>query len=337
MLSQFRHEFIHKRWKHKPGLVPWVLARPTLLFLAVMRFLPSGFVLAMADALGRVAWLSGRRRKIGRDHLQQAMPHLSARERDAVLKKSCGHLGRAAVETMIVLNRLRGPQHEQSVHVRPDGIASLPVDGLTPDGSALLPRITFEEGARELLEAQRGQGTVFIGAHLGAFEIMGAVAGVLGLHPAFPMRFPNNHYVGEALLRGRHGWGNKLIPRKGAVRKMVAHLSEGHCVMLATDQSAHHRPLDVNWFGRPAPTERAAAQMAIRLGKPLVVVWCTRKEKHSHWHVGAEWVEPAGERREASDAAVLDLCERTHRALERAILTAPEQYLWIHDRFRITK
>ena len=221
---------------------------------------------------------------------------------------------------MIVLDRLRANS-----------------DSAKPSGEALLPRIAFEPGSRELLEAQLGQGTVFIGAHLGAFEVMGAVAGVLGLHPAFPMRFPNNHYLGQSLLRGRHGWGNQLIPRKGAVRKMVAHLAKGHCVMLATDQSAHHRPLGVTWFGREAPTERAAAQMAIRLGKPLVVVWCTRTERHGYWRVGAEQVEAAGERREASGAAVLDLCERTHRALERAILTAPEQYLWIHDRFRITK
>jgi KDO2-lipid IV(A) lauroyltransferase len=288
-------------------VIPWLFYQPTRLLVATLTLLPSRWMFAVARGIARMAWWSPRRRRVGRFHIGKALPELPAKERDRILKASCGHLGQEAAEVLIYSKSLR---------------------------EGFLGHVDFEPGARETLEAVRGQGAVLIQAHLGGFELGGGAIGQMGLEPAFPMRMPNNYYLGRDLVEGRAGWGVTLLPRKGAVRKMMGHLRTGGCVVLATDQNAHHAPLFVDWFGHPAATERAAASLVLKLGTPLVVFWCLRAEQDGRWRLGCEQLEAGGPRRAAEDAAVVALNERIHRCLEGVIRAHPEQYLWIHDRYR---
>lgn len=298
---------IRRRWKGKPGIVPWLLYQPTRLLVATLAVLPSHWMFGIARTIAGLAWWSPRRRRVGRFHIAQALPQVPPQERDRILKASCGHLGQEAAEVLIYSKSLRG---------------------------GFLDHVDFEPSAREILDGLKGKGAVLIQAHLGGFELGGGAIGQMGLEPAFPMRMPNNYYLGRDLVDGRAGWGVTLLPRKGAVRRMMAHLKGGGSVVLATDQNAHHAPIFVPWFGHPAATERAAASLVLKLGTPLVVFWCLRDGKDGRWRLGCEQLEIGGTRRPAEDEAVLDLNLRIHHSLERVIRENPEQYLWIHDRYR---
>jgi KDO2-lipid IV(A) lauroyltransferase len=297
---------MRRRYKHRTGVVPWLLFQPQRAFLALLGLLPESALMRVADGVGRLAWWSPRRRRAGREQIGRALPTLAARERDRLLKRSCGQLGRAAAETMVASRRW-------------------PAD--------LLPRIDFVDGARERLETLRGRGAVVVQAHLGAFEVGGAVLGQLGLDPAFPMRRPNNEYLARRLEEARRSWQVTVIPRQGAVRTMLKHLRGGGSVILASDQNAHHAPLFVDWFGHPAATERSSVRLARRLDAPLVVSWCLRTAEVGRWKVGMEEIPlpPTTGDEDQDDRATLDA---VHARLEEAILAAPEQYLWIHDRYR---
>ena len=298
---------MRRRWKRQPGVIPWLLYQPMRLFVGILRLLPAAWMFGIARVTARLAWFSSRRRRVGRFHIAQAFPNLSAKERDVILKNSCGQLGQGAAEVLIYNQTLR--------------------DGF-------LDRIHFEDGAFARFESMKGKGAVMVQAHFGAFELGGGALGQLGLDPAFPMRMPNNYYLGRDLVNGRAGWGVTLLPRQGAVRKMMGHLRKGGSVALATDQNAHHAPIFVPWFGHPAATERAAASLVLKLGAPLLVFWCVRNAEMGHWTLGCEVLETGGERLEASDQAVIDLNLRIHHCLEAVIRRHPEQYLWIHDRYR---
>ncbi len=284
------------------------MSLPTRGTVALLALLPSSLTVATADRLGRLAWWSARRRKYGRAQIRQALPDLSDQQRDALLRKSCGQLGRSVAETMIILQRDRK--------------------------TGLADYFEYEEGAREQLEAVRDQGAVLVQAHLGAFEIFGAAAVQNGLRPGFTMRMPTNYYVGQQLLKSRQGWGIELIPRQGAVRRMFKHMKSGGAVILATDQNAQRAPIFVPWFGKLAATERAAAAIALRTGAPVVVGWCLRTEKFGRYRVGAATLRPASPKQQATDEAVLELTQQMHLQLEAVIRRHPEQYLWIHDRYR---
>ena len=299
---------LRRRFKHRPGLVPWLAWLPQRAFLALLGLLPDRAALWLGDRLGRLALVSSRRRRIGREHLAAAFPDLAPDERDHVLRDSCGHLGRSAVEILVLSERHRG------------------------DFDA---RVELEPGAAEVLASARGKGAVVVVGHLGAFEICGAVLARHGLDPAFPMREPNNWYLARRLRRSREGWGVRLVDRHGAVRVLTGHLARGGAAVLATDQYAHTKPVHVSWFGRPAATERAAAALALRRGSPVLVSWCLRTEEPARWRFGCTLVrDAAAPVRRPDEAAVAELTESVHRELEAAIRRAPEQYLWIHDRYR---
>ncbi len=298
---------VRRRWKHKPGAVPWLLWQPQRALLFLVGLLPVRAQLACADRLARVAWWSPRRRRTGRLQIAQALPHLAPGQRDRILRASCGHLGRAAIEVMSVAQRF---------------------------GPRLAERVVFEPGARATLDALRGRPLIAVQPHLGSVDLGGAGLAIAGLHPAFPMRLPTNWYLAQRMIRAREGYGVKLLPRQGALRGLLAHLKSGGCAVLATDQNAHHAPIFVDWFGKAAATERAAAALALRAGTPVLVFWCIREREPGRWRIGCALVRAAAAPALADDDAVRDLTLRMHREMERAILRCPEQYLWIHDRYR---
>jgi Kdo2-lipid IVA lauroyltransferase/acyltransferase len=299
---------IRRSWKQKPGLWPWLMSLPTRGTLFVLRLMPSRLALAVADTLGRLAWLSARRRRCGREQIRRALPELSTAQSDRLLRQSCGHLGRSVAETMVVLQRFRGRGLENC--------------------------FDFEDGAREQYLAVAGQAPVLVQAHLGAFEAFGAAVASLGLDPGFTMRLPTNYYVGKRLVDSRAGWGIELFPRHGAVRRMLGHMKKGGAVVLATDQNAHHAPVFVPWFGKLAATERAAAAIALRTGAPVLVCWCVRSSVIGRYRVGCTTLRGACVGQKATEQATLELTLQMHQALEPVIREHPEQYLWVHDRYR---
>lgn len=298
-----------RQWRGKPGVLPWLQYQVMRVLLLFLRLLPERAIYAVVGGIGRLAWLSERRRAVGREHLGQAFPDMDAAERDRILKQSCRSLGIMGAESMVM-----GPK------LKREGFAR---------------RLRLEAGTEELLQSLQGKPAIFIQGHLGSFEMGAGALAIYGLELAFPMRMPNNWYLGQRLQRAREAWGGvQVVERHGAVRALMRQLRGGRQVVLATDQSAHHNPIEVPWFGRPAPTERAAAALALKTGAAVVVSWCFRPPVGGDWLLGARLVEEGGAPREADDAALVDLLTRVHAVLEEAIRRHPEQYLWIHDRYR---
>jgi len=301
-------EAARRRWRHKPGPVPWLRAIPARLTLRLLRVLPLRVSLGLGDRIGRLAWISQKRKGYGRAQLGQALPHLAPQEAGRILKASCGHLGRSAVETLVVCQKYRA-----------QGMSTC---------------FEWEPGSRELLESLCGQSPVLVEAHFGAFEAFGAAIAELGLKPGFTMRPPSNYYVAKDVVASREGFGIELFPRHGAVRKMLAHMKSGGSVILATDQDAHHAPIFVPWFDKLAATERAASAIALRNGAAVVACWCVRLPGVARFRIGAELIREAGPREKVTDEAAIELTGKIHTALETVIRAHPEQYLWVHNRYK---
>ncbi len=299
---------LRRRFKHRPGFVPWLLSRPALFLLALASRLPFARTAAAADRLARLAWFLPRRRALGRLHLERALPERSPAERDRILRRSLGSLGRSAAEAM-VLSRRR--------------------DAL----DYLRERLDFEPGAEEILRRLARGPAVVVEGHLGAFEFLPPALHLLGLRVMLPMRRPNNHYLARDLERLRNAHGLAVVPRQGALLRLMRHLHSGGTVVLIADQNAHHQPLFADWFGVPAAAERAPAALALRTGAPLLVSWCLRRPG-GRFLVGVREIRGAEAPGREGEEALREWTGRIHRALEDVIRRHPEQYLWIHDRYR---
>lgn len=299
---------LRRRWKNRPGAVPWLLALPQRALFRLLGLLPFRLALALGDRAGRLIWLSPRRRTLGRRHLRQALPVRSEEERDALLKRSCGHLGRSAVEAIAIWPRA--------------------------DAEFMRAHLEVEPAALELLERYRGRGAIFIQPHLGSIEMTSTVLTLHGLEPGTPMRLPRNHYLAQDLLRARNRGGAEVLGREGALKRMLVRLREGKTLVLTFDQNAHRKPIFVPWFGRLAATERTPAALALKTGAPVLVSWTARAAGARPWVFRCALLRDAGPPKPAGDKELVAMTAAFHRALQEVILRHPGQYLWIHDRYR---
>lgn len=179
--------------------------------------------------------------------------------------------------------------------------------------------------------AERGGG-LLLTAHVGAWELAPVVALRLGAQPLYVVsRPPRNAPLSRLAQREREARGYRLLHRHGAAASIPRVIAAGGYVGLMVDQRARRKTVVAPFFGRPAHCERVVAVFARRLGVPVAFAVCYRTERP--WHYRAEvkrvlWPDELARR------SLEEITALINAELERMILAAPEQYFWIHDRYR---
>ncbi|QDU68948.1 lysophospholipid acyltransferase family protein [Engelhardtia mirabilis] len=191
--------------------------------------------------------------------------------------------------------------------------------------------LVWFEGAREALGGESG--AVIVGCHLGNWEV--AIMGVqaLGLGDFWGIAKPvKNRFISRYIYRSRLERGVHILPRRGAMAQAPAIVEGGDILGMLLDQRARVKPVLAPFFGRPARCDRSVGVLLRRLGAPVVFAACYRiPERPLHYRLELGPIlrpeDVAGQRPEAISA-------RINSELERKILAAPEQYFWLHDRYR---
>ena len=167
--------------------------------------------------------------------------------------------------------------------------------------------------------------------HLGSWELFGAaMAQWVPLNAVVrPLRGGLNARLVEA--RQRAGLG--LIPPRGALLGTVAALRRNEVVAMLIDQAIGGKhALFVPFFGRPAATTPALSMAAVRTGAPTLVVVALREQGRLRFRVeGPFEVEDSGDR----ERDLLVHTGAVTAALERIIRAHPEQWLWLHRRWKL--
>jgi KDO2-lipid IV(A) lauroyltransferase len=269
------------------------------------------FALDGALALfARLAYVvDGRRNRAARVFLEAALgPDLDPARRERLVRGAYRHLFAvvAEVERFIV----RVPREETLAHV----------------SVRLAPQV------QACLEARTP--CVFVTPHLGNWEVGSLVAERIGFSPFTAVAKPaKNHFVSRRILRSRAARGLTVLPRRGAMTEAPRLVREGSSLGLLLDQRARVKPVLAPFFGRPARCDRSAGILIRRLGVPLVIGVCYRADRPLTFDFRAEVViSPA----ELSGMSPVDVATRVNREFERMILERPEQYFWLHDRYRDT-
>ncbi len=281
---------------------------PFRLLLATGSRLPLALTRQLGIAAGRLSLaLAATDRRRAREHLALAFPEMTDTERDILLRRTARHLGLMLAEVLWLWR------------ASPEGVRSR----VTMSGAEHL------EAARE-----RGRGAVLVTGHCGNWELMNARLGAGSIPMSIAVREiydPRLHDVATAL---RARFGAQVISRgPTAGRRLVAALLANRVVGLLVDQDIRDIPgVFVPFFGRPAWTPSGAAQLALRARVPVVPAFISRRADGSH-HVEAQPpIEHAGEPGDAD--AVARLTAEATAAIERQIRAHPEQWVWMHRRWR---
>jgi len=270
----------------------------------LLQALPSGIVDALARGVAACAYALGIRRRVTLDNLAHAFPDRSVEERRVLARAAYANMARVVVDALRTLGASRAQL-----------LAEVEVDDFGPVERALAA----------------GKGLVVATAHLGSWEMFGAaMAQRVPLHAVVrPLRGGLNARLVEARERA----GLRLIPARGALTGMVAALRKNEVVAMLLDQAIGGKhALFVPFFGRPAATSPALSMAALRTGAPTLVVVALPEKGRLRFRVeGPFAATDTGDRRR-------DLRDHTARvtaALERIIREAPEQWLWLHRRWKL--
>lgn len=256
--------------------------------------------------LGDAAFLAlAGRRRTALTNLALAFPGLSPAERRRICRRSFQHLGVTCVELCAALAR---PITQALAAIRLEGLHHL--EGvMTAHGRALI-----------------------LTAHLGNWELLPVANRLTGYPLAIVVRPLDSAWL-NALADGlRRKSGVELIEKRGALRPVLRALGGGRMVGILLDQNAARREgVFVPFFGRPASTSKSLALLALRTGAPVIPIFIRRDAAGGHRvTIGPPLPAPTG----GGEGAVVELTRRCTETIEAAIREAPEQWLWIHNRWR---
>lgn len=183
-----------------------------------------------------------------------------------------------------------------------------------------------------------GRRVLMLGGHFGNWEIGTALFGLWGFPMGIVAREMDNPYLHEWFRNQREMTGHRLLLKSGNFDEMVVLLEKGGNLGLLCDQDAGPRGVFVDFFGTPASTFKSIALLALEYDALLMVGYSIRLQdefgRHpwSRFEVGCETViDP---RQITSLDPVTEITRQFTAALERAIRRAPEQYFWVHRRWK---
>ena len=187
------------------------------------------------------------------------------------------------------------------------------------------------EVLKVLLEQQHG--IIMITGHFGNWEIAGYTMATLGFPSVSVARPLDNPYLNEYIMGVRERTGQSILYKKGATMGMNEVLDNKGILCFIADQDAGRKGLFVDFFGRPASTYKSIALMARTHNVPVVVGYGKRVADGFQFEVGVQRIiwptEWAGQEDE-----VHWLTQEFSHELETVIRSAPEQYLWLHRRWK---
>lgn len=175
------------------------------------------------------------------------------------------------------------------------------------------------------------QPAMFIAAHLANWEIVPVVAAKRGLEASLIYRHANNPYVDQLLRRAREPMGKRLA-RKGVqgARSVHGALRTGQIVGMLVDQK-YTRGRSIPFFGRPALTAPAFAELALQYQAPILMIHTERLNgAHFRITVHPPLSIPQGLSHQDTVDAILT---HVNAEMERWIRMNPSQWLWLHRRW----
>jgi len=276
--------------------------------MALIPRLPRNGVLFLAEVGGRLGYLfDSRGRRIGLANLDIAFGESkTAQEKKRILKTSSVTMARTLIDTFWFAHK---PAERLGNYVDVD------------DSS----QVFFEDKAH-----------ICITAHFGNWEIIGQMSGHKG-RPLSSIATPvKNETVNKHFIRAREATGQKIIPREGALRKLIKVLREGGKTAFLADQNTTKNDggIWVDFFGLPALTTAAPALLAGRTGTEILMGFCMPQPGGRYRIYATKAFDPP---QATDEETVLRLTEEITRATEEEIRKHPQYWLWMYKRWKTKK
>ncbi len=175
--------------------------------------------------------------------------------------------------------------------------------------------------------------TVLVTGHFGNFELAGFVNGLFGLPSTTIARPLDNPQVNKFITEFRSLGGQHMLPKDGSSAAVQDILAQAGTLALLADQHAGAKGCWVDFFGHPTSCHKALALFVLSSKAPMAVSYNRRLRYPLRFEMGITGVaDPLVPSKQLE--SVKDLTRWYNLKLEEAIRLAPEQYWWLHRRWR---
>ncbi len=195
--------------------------------------------------------------------------------------------------------------------------------------------IVTVDGFENFQKAQeRGKGVIFLTGHMSAWELAPFAQALYAYPLSFLARAVDNERVNRLIDSYRCLSGNQPIEKNNAARAALRVLREGGTVGVLADQNTSvDEGVFVNFFGIAAATTTGLVRMARHTGAAVVPGFLSWDGKAHKYRLG---FEPAVEMQQSDDEAADDSenAARCNRVIEERIRAHPDEWLWVHKRWK---
>ncbi len=198
-----------------------------------------------------------------------------------------------------------------------------------------IERVVFVDGFENFdVGRRRGKGVLFLTGHMSAWELSSFAHALYGYPLHFLVRPISNSRVDALINHYRCLSGNRPIDKNKSARAILKVLGEGGTVGILSD---HNTSLDegvfVDFFGIPACTTSGLARIALRTDAAVVPGFLSWDESRRKYRLR---FEPAVELARTGDeeADVRESTQRFTRVIEDFVRAHPDQWLWVHKRWK---
>jgi len=278
------------------------------LFEMVLQCFPIDANLGTARVAGTLLyWLDKRHRQRAIRNLKASFPGLTDAAARRIARRSCQHLIMVGAEVLCMPRLMHFNSFFRYADIR-GCVESLP----------------YIAGERPCL---------LVSGHFGNWEMVGYALAAMGLPPTSVARPLDNPYLNEHIQALRARTGQKILLKFGVTGDALAELEAGRNLGFIADQDAGRRGFFVDFFGRKASAYKSIAYLAMERNLPILVGGAYRVGRRFRYRLvmtGAVHPEdyPAG-----VDGAHA-ITQAYTSAIERLVRLAPEQYLWVHRRWK---
>jgi KDO2-lipid IV(A) lauroyltransferase len=273
--------------------------------IALAQCVPETVAYRLASWLGQVYFVCApRRRQFALRLLRNAFPGRADRELLAIARRATGNLFMVPLDLVHATRWLARGRLLDRVDV-----GGVPENSLPPGP------------------------WIGVTAHLGSWEVAAVTIAHLVPETHAVVRVFKNPLLQRFLARSRQACGLHLHARRGGIRDLARALARGAVGLQAVDQNQRLRGVFAPFFGELASCERGAAALALRHGYSVRSGWAERLGARFRFRLHVDGPIPCeltGDRRQD----LVRLVAAVNRRIEGYILRCPDQYLWIHDRYR---
>jgi len=270
-----------------------------------------GSNLRLMETIGRLGYrVDGRRRRRILTNLRCAFPELTEDQREHIAVRSLGHFMKIVAEAAVtprILHADTWPSH-----------------------------VAFDHMGETLKHLNAGKPAIVLTGHVGNWEMLGSINALMG-YPIEALARPlDNPLINRWLMGVRERRGLRIITKFDATERMVEVLQQGGGLGFVADQNAGPKGVFVPFFNRLASTYKSIGLLAITQQVPVICGHARRVStpfRPFHYEISTVDIIHPRDWANQPDPLFYVTARYTH-AIETMVRRAPEQYLWMHRRWK---